>query len=127
MNDLTKISLTIQLEGSTLVRKSEPEEIQYVITERNLNSSKKKKKGKDGLKVVKKGSTSHYSYTTKPAFQHINIPIEGYRYMVSNECPYFAKPKLWNKMTAAQRLEAHLQRICEHVGGKSFSYEILND
>lgn len=71
MNNTTKISLTIELEGSTLVRK--------------------------------------------------------YEYMTSNECPFWAKPKVWAIMSETQRLEAHLQRTCEHVGGKSFTYEVLGD
>ena len=41
MNNTTKISLTIELEGSTLVRKSEPEIIKYSVTKRDLEPNKK--------------------------------------------------------------------------------------
>ena len=126
MNYSPKISLTIELEGSTLVRKSEPEIVKYSITKRDLEPNKKWK-SKDGLKVVRKGTFKHHSLIAKPASHHINICVEAYRYMTSNECPYWAKPKVWTMMSETQRLEAHLQKICEHVGGKSFTYEVLGD
>lgn len=53
MNNTTKISLTIELEGSTLVRKSEPEIIKYSVTKRDLEPNKKWR-GKDGLEVVER-------------------------------------------------------------------------
>ena len=126
MNYSPKISLTIELEGSTLVRKSEPEIIKYSVTKRDLEPNKKWK-GKDGLKIVRNARLKHYTLIAKPASHHINICAEAYRYMTSNECPYWAKPKVWAMMSETQRLEAHLQRICEHVGGKSFTYEVLED
>lgn len=126
MNYSPKISLTIELEGSTLVRKSEPEIIKYSVTKRDLEPNKKWK-SKDGLKVVRKGVFKHYPLIAKPASHHINICAEAYRYMTSNECPYWAKPKVWAMMSETQRLEAHLQKTCEHVGGKSFTYEVLGD
>ena len=30
-------------------------------------------------------------------------------------------------MTQTQRLEAHLQRTCDHFRGNSFTYKILDD
>ena len=126
MNYSPKISLTIELEGSTLVRKSEPEIIKYSVTKRDLEPNKKWK-GKDGLKIVRNTKFKHYPLIAKPASHHINICVEADRYMTSNECPYWAKPKVWAIMSETQRLEAHLQRICEHVGGKSFTYEVLGD
>ena len=126
MNNTAKISLTIELEGSTLIRKSEPEIIKYSVTKRDLEPNKKWR-GKDGLEVVKKGKYKSYPLIAKPASQHINMGIEAYEYMTSNECPSWIKPKVWSTMTKTQRLEAHLQRTCEHVGGKSFTYEVLGD
>ena len=120
MNYSPKISLTIELEGSTLVRKSEPEIIKCILTKRDFEPNKKWK-GKDGLKIVRNARFKHYSLIAKPASQHINISVEAYRYMTSNECPYWAKPKVWAIMSETQRLEAHLQKTCEHVGGKSFT------
>lgn len=126
MNYSPKISLTIELEGSTLVRKSEPEIIKCILTKRDLEPNKKWK-GKDGLKVVRNTRSKHYPLIANPASHHINICTEAYKYMTSNECPCWAKPKTWAMMRETQRLEAHLQRICEYVGGKSFTYEVLED
>ena len=126
MNYSPKISLTIELEGSTLVRKSEPEIIKCILTKRDFEPNKKWK-GKDGLKIVRNARFKHYSLIAKPASHHINICVEAYKYMTSNECPCWAKPKIWAIMSETQRLEAHLQKICEHVGGKSFTYEVLED
>lgn len=126
MNNTTKISLTIELEGSTLVRQSEPEIIKYSVTKRDLEPSKKWK-GKDGLEVVRKGTFKHYSVIPRPASQHISMSIEAYEYMTSSECPYWSRPNVWRKLNETERLEAHLQRICEHMGGKSFTYEVLGD
>lgn len=126
MNTTIKISLTIELEGSTLVRNSEPEIIKYLVTKRDLEPNKKQK-GKDGLEVVKKGTFKYYPLITKPSSQHINISVEAYEYMTSSNCPFWAKPKIWANMSKTRRLEAYLQRVCEHVGGKSFTYEVLGD
>lgn len=126
MNNLIKISLTINLEGSTLVRKSEPEVIKYTVTAKEADPSKKWR-GKDGLKVVSKGAHKHYPLEAKSASQHINMTEEAYKYMISSECPYWSKPKVWNNLGEKERLEAHLQRTAESLGGKSYSYVIFED
>lgn len=126
MNNTTKISLTIELERSTLVRKSEPEIIKYSVTKRDLEPNKKWR-GKDGLEVVSKGRCKHYSLEAKPASQHINISEDSYKYMISSECPYWSKPKIWKNLNEKERLEAHLQRTVESLGGKSYTYVILED
>lgn len=130
MNNTIKISLTIELEGRTLVRKSEPEIIKYSIFEKGLlliNGGPKFNKKQNGLTIVKKGECKHYPLVIKPATQHINMTGEAYKYMISKECPYWEKSYTWTKMKPKQRLESHLKRICEHYKGKSFTYQILED
>ena len=126
MDNTTKISLTIELEGSTLVRKSKPEIIKYSVIKRDLEPNKKWR-GKDGLEVVKRDTYKNYLLIAKPAHQHINMSIEAYNYMTSGECPSWAKPKIWATMNKTQRLEAHLQRTVEHLGGLSYTYQIFED
>lgn len=127
MSNITKISLTINLEGSTLVRKSEFEVIKYTMTTKDTKPSKKLR-GKDNLKAVIKGAYKHYPLEAKPASQHINMTEEAYKYMTSNnECPYWSKPKVWNNMSKKERLEAHLKRIVEHLGGTSYTYQVFED
>lgn len=116
MNNTVKVSLTIRLEGSTLIRKSEPEVIGFQM----------RKKSKSGYRYVK-GETIHYPLCTKPAMKHIDLSPEAYKYMTSGETPYRSNSKKWGGLTSKQRLEAHLQRICESCNGKSFSYTILQD
>lgn len=126
MNNIPKISLTIILEGSTLVRKSEPEVISFKLFEKDTIPNKKWR-GKDGLKVVNRGEQLHYPLEAKPVSMHINLTVDAYEYMTSFECPYWAKPKTWSNLNKTQRLELHLQRMCENFNGKSFSYQILED
>lgn len=126
MNNSIKVLLTINLEGGTLVRKSTPEHINFLVKEKDLCTNKKWR-GKDGLKVVRKGETLHYPLIAKPAVQQVKINIEAYNYMISAECPPWCHPKMWPKLTKKARLEKHLGRICEHHKGKSFIYEILED
>lgn len=126
MNNTVKIYLTLYREGSTLVRKSEPDVINYVITAKDKEPHKKFR-GKDGLKVLKKGSFKHYSLESKDAVQHINISQECYDSMISKEAPFWANQKEWSRMNKARKIEAHLKRMCEYFGGKSFTYEVLDD
>lgn len=125
MDLTTKISLTIKLEGSTLIRESKPEEINYVVRKKDC-SWKKNYTGKDAYKIVERGSRIHYPAYPKDASQHLNISAEAYNYFISTECPEWVKPSFWKIMSKKQRLEAHLNRICQSLGGKSFTYEVLD-
>lgn len=126
MNDEIKISLTIILEGSTLVRKSEDEVFEYVITKQDLNPLKKMSK-QEGLQVVKKKKYKHKPLESKPAYQTINLNKDAYNYMISSECPFWSTTKVWVAMSKKERLHAHMNRICEHFNGKSFTYVVLDD
>lgn len=63
----------------------------------------------------------------KPAGQSLNLGMDAYEYMTGKEAPYFVKPGDWEKLTRKQRLEAHLKRICEELGGASFTYAVLDN
>lgn len=104
MDNIIKISLTIIVEGSTLVRKSEP-----------INLGKKNRK--------------HYPLETKDAIYHINLTKEAYDYMVSEESPAWARAKFlkWKKLKPEERLELHMKRISDSYKGKSYKYSILED
>lgn len=104
MDNIIKISLTIIVEGSTLVRKSEP-----------INLGKKNRK--------------HYPLETKDAIYHINLTKEAYDYMVSEESPAWARAKFlkWKKLKPEERLELHMKRISDSYRGKSYKYSILED
>ena len=63
----------------------------------------------------------------KPAGQSLHLSMDAYEYMIGKEAPYFVKPRDWERLTKKQRLEAHLKRIVEGLGGVSFTYTILDN
>lgn len=128
MNNTIKISLTIELEGSTLIRQSEPEIISFQIRKKDINPLKYKDR-KNGLAVVRGGKVKHHPLVQKPASQHINLNRDAYDYFISDEVPSWMmwKKREWKVMKPTERLETHLRRICEHLGGRSFTYQVLND
>ena len=63
----------------------------------------------------------------KPAGQSLNLSMDAYDYMTGKEAPYFVKARDWERLTKKQRLEAHLKRICEELGGVSFTYAVLDN
>ena len=64
---------------------------------------------------------------TIPCKKSINISKEAYDYMVSSECPEWAKPGEWKQLSRIKRLTAHMQRICENERGISFEFQIFDD
>lgn len=104
MDNIIKISLTIVVEGSTLVRKSEP-----------ITLGKKNRK--------------HYPLSSKDAIYHVNLTKEAYDYMTSSESPDWARVKFikWKKLKPEERLELHMKRISDSYKGKSYKYSILED
>lgn len=59
--------------------------------------------------------------------QSINLSVDAYNHMTGKEAPSFVKPRDWDKLSKKQKLEAHLTRICEGLGGTSFTYAIFNE
>ena len=125
-NNEIKILLTINLEGGILTRQDKPEIIMWSLNERDLNPYKDWKEN-EGLKVVKSSSTKHYNLTSTECVQRIKLTKDAYDYFISDEAPSFIKKFNWITLKEKQRLEIHLNVISESLGGKSFTYEILND
>lgn len=123
MNNEPKISLTIVMEGSTLVRKSERVLISYQITKKEAFPNQKW--GEASKEIFEKGVRTHFPREPKEIKQHINISNFAYNYMTSDEAPHFVKKRDWERLTKKQRLEIHLQSICSDLKGISFSYETL--
>lgn len=124
MNLVPKVSLTIELEGSTIVRNSEVDKIKYSLTKKDMYG----KGVSNPDKIIKSGVRKHRGYTLKPAQLHLTITMESYMYMISDEMPYFMHSKsLWKKMHKKARLECYLQRICDSNNGKSYTYVILDE
>lgn len=126
MNIEPKILLTINLEGGTLI-KGEPEVRKYYLTKKDLYPNQKFK-GDTGKKIIKSGKYIYVPVTASVVKQKITLCKDAYDYMTSIACPeWYHNPKEWRKMDAIQRLELHLSRTCHHFGGKSFTYQIVDD
>ena len=144
MNNEIKVSLTVALRGGVMLSKEECLKTTQKTIEKKTKSGKVYKKtinvqvedwdkmDKHTLKVVDKDGknpevVTFHTRRTKPATQSMNICKEAYKYMTSKECPAWRKPYQWAQMSPKQRLEAHLQRIAEDLGGEILSYKVFED
>lgn len=139
-----KLSLSIELRGSTLFSKEECLKTTHKVIEKRTKAGKIYKKTievkvvdwdkmeKHSMKVANTDGTNpeiitFHTRKTKPTTQSINICKEAYDYMTSKECPAWSKIGTWSQMKSEQRLESHLQRIAEHLGGTVISYKVFED
>lgn len=136
-----KLSLSIELQGSTMFSKEEYlKTTQKVITTKN---GRKRivtkvvedwdKMNKHTIRVIDTNVTNpeiitFHTRKCKPATQSLNISKEAYEYMIGKDsCPSWSKPSKWAAMSEKERLEAHLQRTVEHLGGISYAYQVFED
>ena len=144
MNNEIKVSLNITLPGRVILSKDEClKTTQKEIIKKNNKTGKSYKKiitevvedlskmDKSTIKVSENGFNKEtitiYTRKCKPATQSINLYKDTYDYMVSKECPEWCKVSVWNQMGKKAKLEAHLKKIAEHLGGKLESYQIFED
>lgn len=143
MNEI-KLSLSVELQGSTMFSKEECLKTTRKVIEKKTKAGKIYKKTievkvedwdkmeKHSMRVTDKDGTNpeiitFHTRKCKPATQSINICKEAYDYMTSKECPAWSKIGTWSQMKPEQRLESHLQRIAEHLGGTVISYKVFED
>lgn len=125
MNNQVKVLLTInEIEGATL-HSNGKSKIPFVVRKKDLYA--KEYKGKDANKIIRKGFRRVNNVEALPASKSIKLTVDAYNYMTSRESPEWYVKKNWSLLSSTQRLEFHLQRLCEHNGGKSFTYNILED
>ncbi len=101
MNNEIKIALTIVLEPKKL-----------------LSSRILKHIDGEQPNIVKEETYS------KGVFQNTYLSIDTYNDMVKTK-PFFVKEKDWKRFTKTQRIDVQMKRICEHLNGHSYSFEIL--
>lgn len=140
-----KLSLSIELQGSTMFSKEECLKTTHKVIVKKTKAGKIYKKTikvkvEDWDKMEKhtvrvtdindanpKIITFH-TRKCKPATQSLNISKEAYEYMIDKDsCPSWSKPGKWAAMSEKERLEAHLQRTVEHLGGISYTYQVFED
>lgn len=125
MNNQVKVLLTINyIEGATLHSKGKSK-IPFVIRKKDLYA--KEYTGKDADKIIRRGVRRVNNLEAVPVSKRINLTVDAYNYMTSAERPEWYFKKDWVLLSPIQRLELHLQRTCEHNGGKSFTYSVLED
>ena len=125
MNEI-KVSLSIVLQGSTMYSQEQAKALEEEKVGTGYDTFSV------GVESLKDGEKNTETITVKtrkrkPASQSLNLSMDAYNYMVSNEAPYFVKPRDWERLTKKQRLEAHLKRIVEELGGVSFTYAVLDN
>ena len=127
MNNEIKVSLSVTLQGSVMLSQEQAKALEKEKegTGYDTFSVRVEDKKSDGEKDVQ--TITVKTRKNKPASQSLNLSMDAYNYMVSSEAPYFVKPRDWERLTKKQRLEAHLKRIVEELGGVSFTYAVLDN
>lgn len=60
--------------------------------------------------------------------QTINMYEDSFDYMTGvDSCPEGTNLGLWKRMRKKQRLETHLQRLCDSLGGLSYTYKVFDE
>ena len=132
MNNEIKVSLSVTLQGSVMLSQEQAKALEkekegtgYDTFSMRVEGKKSDGKKSDGKKDVQ--TITVKTRKCKPAGQSLNLSMDAYNYMVSSEAPYFVKPRDWERLTKRQRLEAHLKRIVEELGGVGFTYAVLDN
>lgn len=125
MNDV-KVSLSIILQGGVMYSQEQAKALEEEKVGTGYDAFSMRV---EGLKKGKKDTETITVKTRKckPAGQSLNLSMDAYEYMIGEEAPYFVKPRDWERLTKKQRLETHLKRIAEGLGGVSFTYAILDN
>ena len=127
MNNEIKVSLSVTLQGSVMYSQEqakalEKEKAGTGYDTFSMRVEEVKKNGKKDIKILNVKTRKY-----KPAGQSLNLSMDAYEYMIGKEAPYFVKARDWERLTKKQRLEAHLKRIVEELGGVSFTYAVLDN
>lgn len=140
-----KLNLSIELPGSTMPSKEECLKTTRKVIEKKTRTGKVYKKTiwvkvedwdkmeKHFMRVANTNGTNpeiitFHTRKCKPAKQSLNMSKEAYEYMIDKDsCPSWSKPGKWAAMSEKERLEAHLQRTVEYLGGISYTYQVFED
>lgn len=125
MNEI-KVSLSIILQGGVMYSQEQAKALEKEKAGTGYDTFNMRVEDlKDGKKDAK--TITVKTRKCKPAGQSLNLSMDAYDYMTGKEAPHFVKPRDWEKLTKKQRLEAHLKRIVEELGGVSFTYAVLDN
>ena len=144
MDTSIKVNLSIVLKGSTMLSEQECSKqlIKYVYNKHTKKNDKIVTLAYDMDKVTSNRLFLDYrdesgnrhkepihflTRNTIPCKKSINISKYAYDYMISSECPEWAKIGEWKQLSKTQRLTKHMQRICDNEGGLSFEFQVFED
>lgn len=122
MNNEIKVSLSVTLQGSVMYSQEQAKALEEEKVGTGYDTFSVRVEGKKDIQTI-----TVKTRKCKPAGQSLNLSMDAYDYMTGKEAPHFVKPRDWKELTKKQRLEAHLKRICEELGGVSFTYAVLDD
>lgn len=117
MNNEIKMNLNIKLPGR-------------VMMSEQLCSENNKYDSYSFYITDKKGKKEFYNIRTRstiPVTQSINITRIAYDYFIGKDNPSFIPHRQWIKMSKNERLKAHLDNLCESMGGMSYTYKVFED
>ena len=123
MKDL-KLSVSIILQGRIPLTQVEAEQFEEEKEGSGFNTSVIK---------INTGRNKFKTYIIKTCkkrtvTQTINMYEEAFEYMTGTDsCPEGINMGLWKRMRKKQRLEAHLERLCESLGGISYTYKVFDN
>lgn len=119
-----KVSVSITLQGGVMLTQAEAEQLEKNKVGTGYDLTRVKVKGKKGNSDIINMRTRKF----RTATQTISMCKEAYEYMTSKDsCPPSIKQFVWTKMKPVQRLEAHLDLICKHLRGISYTYKVFDD
>ena len=127
MNNEIKVSLSITLPGSVMLSQEQAKALEEEKVGTGYDTFSMRVEGKNGDGKKDAETITVKTRKCKPAGQSLNLSMDAYEYMIGKEAPYFVKPRDWERLTKKQRLEAHLKRVVEGLGGVSFTYTILDN
>lgn len=119
-----KVSISVTLQGGVMLTQAEAEQLEKTKKGTGYDLTRIRVEDKQGNADVINVRTRK----SRTATQSLSMCKEAYEYMTSKEgCPPHIKQFVWAKMKPAQRLEAHLDLVCKHLRGVSYTYKVLDD
>lgn len=124
MNEI-KVSVSIILRGSILLTQEEAETLEKEQPKSGFEKHTQVVENPNG----KDRQVIHYqTRKCRTACQSVKICKEAYFHMIDKSaCPEWEKMNKWTSKSNKERLESHLQKLTEHLGGISFTYKVFED
>lgn len=119
-----KVSVNVTLQGGVMLTQAEAEQLEKTKKGTSYDLTRIRVEDKQGNADVINVRTRKF----RTATQSLSMCKEAYEYMTSKGgCPPHIKQFVWAKMKPAQRLEAHLDLVCKHLKGVSYTYKVFDD